>query len=608
METAAMDKYRIKLALPLSAALLGVTLVGCGGPPPVTDQGSAGNAPSSASSAGTGEEPPSEPGKYGGKLASIAVDDPKTLNYWIAAETSTTDILWPLYDGLNDRNSYTLKFEPRLAELPEISSDGYTYRLREGLKWSDNQPITADDVVFTLDVYLDPKTENIAREGMLIDVPQPDGTTKREPFKYRKVDDQTVEFKLPQKYAPAESMFAFPIAPKHKLEAAFKAGKFNSTWGVDTKPSELVASGPFYIAEYRQKQRIVYKRNPNYWRKTADGKQLPYLDEWVIQIVPDTNTAVLKFRNGESDIIGIPPSDYPTFKKEESQKNFTIYDRGPGWGFQFLGFNQNPGSSVDKNLIKLFQDVRFRRAASHTINRQRIIDDVLLGLGEPGWGPVTPANKVFYNPNVPKYEYDLEKAKALLAEIGLKDGNGNGTLEYNGKEVKFNVLVPSGAPIARDQATIITNDMRAVGLNAQFTPVDFNDMVRRLDSPPYNWEAMMIGFTGGPEPNDGSNIWRSSGPSHQWWPKQKTPATEWEAEIDKLWVQGAQELDLEKRKQIYNRWQEIVAEQQPFNFTVVTTQQTALRNTIGNFKPPSLRISLWNIHEIYSKEATRDTP
>lgn len=604
-----MDKLRIQLALPLAMSVLGLALAGCGGPPPVSNTGPSGGG-STATTAGTGDEPPSQPGKYGGKLTSATTDDPKTLNPWVAAETSTTDIVAPLFESLNDRNNYTLKFEPRLAELPEISSDGltYTYRLKEGLKWSDGQPITADDVLFTLDVLMDPKTESIAREGMLVDVIQADGSIKRQPFKYEKVDERTVRFTLPQKYAPAESMFSFPIAPKHKLETAYKSGKFNSTWGVNTSPSEIVGSGPFVISEYVPKQRIVYKRNPNFWGKTEDGKPLPYLDQWVVLIVPDVNTAILKFRNGDTDITGVPQPDYPTLKKEEAQKGYTVVDRGPGWGFQFIGFNQNPNSAVDKDLITLFRDVRFRQAVSHTINRQRMIDDILLGLAAPGWGPVTPANKVFYNPNVKKFEYDLNQAKSLLAEIGLKDSDGNGMLEYNGKEVKFNIFVPQGSQTIKEMATIITNDLRAAGLNAQFSPADFNDMVRRLDSPPYDWQAVMIGFTGGPEPHDGSNIWRSSGPSHQWWPKQKKPSTEWEAEIDKLWVQGAQELDLEKRKQIYNRWQEIVAEQQPFNFTVVTNQLTAVRNTIGNFKPPSMRNSLWNIEEIFDKRATRDTP
>lgn len=605
-----MKLKQLNLAALLLLGASGLVLAGCGGPPPVTED--AGGAGSSISAGVGGEqEPPSEPGKYGGKLTTATVSDPKTFNYWVSAETSSSDILGEVYEGLNTRNAFTLAFEPALADLPEISEDGLTYRytLREGLKWSDGHPITTDDVLFTLDVIMDPKTETIMREGMKIDVVQPDGTVKQEFFKRRKVDDRTVEFILPQRYAPAQDIFSFPIAPKHKLEAAWKAGKFNSTWGVNTNPRELVGSGPWIIAEYVPSQRLVYKRNPHYWRKTSDGKPLPYLDTYTVLFVPDTNTAVLKFKNGETDAVGIPANLYPDLKKGEAQGGYRVIDRGPGWGFQFLGFNLNPNSKVDKNLISLFQDVRFRRATSHCLDRERIIKDILLGFGVPGYGPLTPANKVFYTDDVPKYEYDLEKARALLREIGLTDSDGNNLLEYRGKEVKFNILIPTGSETLTQIATVITSDLRKVGINAQFSPAEFNDMVRRLDSPPYDWQAVMIGFTGGPEPHNGSNIWRSSGPSHQWWPKKKPEERwDWEKEIDELWVKGAQELDLEKRKEIYKRWQVIAAEQQPFIYTIVSNQLSAIRDRLGNVKPPSTRIALWNTYEIFDRTATRETP
>jgi peptide/nickel transport system substrate-binding protein len=595
-----------QLLLLVTLTAVGLTVAGC-----QSSRSAAGNGSNAGSAVQVGgdEEPKSVPGKYGGKLPVSTISDPKTFNIWVSAETSSSDIVGPLYEPLNQRNAYTLKFEPRLAEVPTISSDGltYTYQLREGLTWSDGQPLTADDVIFTLDVLFDPKIETIAREGMMIDVVAPDGTLKREPFKYRKVDERTVEFTLPQRYAPVESIFSFNVAPRHKLESAYKAGKFNSTWGVSTSVSELVSSGPWIIAEYAAGQRVVYKRNPRFWMKSDDGKPLPYLDEYVVLIVPDINAATLKFRSGETDILGVPAPDYPMIKKAESSGNYTVLNRGPAWGFNYLGFNLNPNSKVDKNLIALFQDVRFRRAASHAVNRQRMVDDIFLGLAQPLYGPVAPANKIFYKPDIPKFEYDPEKARALLTEIGLTDSDGNGMLEYRGKEVRFNILTNTENNLRKSMATIITDDFKKIGLNAQFTPVNFNDLVRRLDSKPYDWEACILGFTGGPEPHDGSNIWRSSGPSHQWWPRQEKPATEWEAEIDKLWVQGAQELDPAKRKAIYDRWQTIVGEQQPFIFTVVPDQLTAVRNRFGNLKPPSLSGVTWNIEEIFDMNATRVT-
>lgn len=600
-------------------AASGIALAGCPGQKTADKNGDTPTAPREtatgyAAMMGQPEEPPSVAGKYGETLTIASISDPKTFNLWVSGETSSSSILNPLYESLNTRNQYTLAFEPRLAELPTISDDGltYTYTLREGLAWSDGQPLTTDDVIFTLDVLFDPKIETLAREGLLIDVAQPDGTLKREPFKYRKVDNRTVEFTLPFRYAPAQEIFSLQVAPKHKLEAAYKAGEFNSTWGVDTAVSELVSSGPWIITEYVPAQRVVYGRNPRYYRKSVDGKSLPYLDRYVYLIVPDLNTTTLQFRNGDTDILGVQQSDYPTIKKAEAGSDYEVLNRGPGWGFEYLCFNMNPSSKVDKNLIALFSDVRFRRAVSHSINRDRIVDELLQGLGEPAYGPETPANKTFYNPDVPKFPYDLAKAKALLQEIGLTDSNNNGVLEFRGKEVRFNILTNAGNGQRIAMATILSDDLKKVGLAAQFTPINFNDMIRRITESPFDWQAVLGGFGGGPEPHSGSNIWRSSGPSHHWWPEQKTPATPWEAEIDRLWVQGAQELDPAKRKVIYDRWQVIAAEQQPFIYLATPQSFTAMRKGFGNVKPASLPYPegsiAWNLREIFSTGATRATP
>ena len=559
-------KLRLIAALLLAAAVL---VPGCS---PTAEGPAAGPGLKTGGAVGDAE-PPSEPGKYGGRIIDSSISDPKTFNVIVANETSSTEPLSLMYEGLITRNEYTLKFEERLAERHTMSEDGltHTYTLREGLKWSDGQPITADDVIFTLDVIFDPRTESSYPDVMKVDVDMPDGSTQRVPFKYRKIDARSVEFVLPTKWAPWENSFSFPILPRHKLEAPFRAGKFNSTWGVNTSPAEFVGSGAFLISEYVPRQRIVFKRNPNYFKKSDDGtQQLPYLDQWFTLTVPDQNTDTLKFRNGDTDILTtIKHSDYPGLKRGEQQGNYTVINRGPGWGFNFLSFNLNPDSAADQHLIRLFQDVRFRRAASHAIDRSRMVEDIFQGMAQPSYSPVSPANKLFYNPNVPRFEYDLDKARALLAEIGLKDSNGNGILEYNGKDVRFNILTNTENEQRKAMATIISEDLRKVGLGAQFTPITFNDLVRRMDSPPYDWEA----------------------------------------EIDKIFKEGAREMDPVKRKAIYDRWQVIAAEQQPFIYLITAEGLSAVRNRFGNIKPSSLTLPFkWNAEEIFDRSATRLTP
>lgn len=610
----------------LGALVTTLVLGGCGG----KEQFASGNKVTSnaanVQTVAAKEEPPSQPGKYGGSITDDSISDPKTFNLWVASETSSTGAVGPLYDTLLSQNPYSLKWEGHLAELPKVSSDGltWTFQLKPNLKWSDGAPITADDIIFTLDVIYDPKVQTNMRESMQVDVEDGKGGFKREPLKYRKVDERTVEFKFPVRYAPARNMLNFPIAPKHKLGAAFQNGQpsktqFNSTWGVDVDVSELVSSGPWVLQSYAPGQRLVYARNPNYWKKDKQGRALPYLDKYITLIVPDTNTSTLKFRSGETDVMGIQHTDYPAIKRDEAKGDYRVLNLGPTWGNSYLCFNQNPRSvpaQRDPALSKLFADTRFRQAASFAIDRDRIGKTVFLGFSTPMYGPESPANTLFYNPDVAKYPYDVNKARQMLAQLGLKDTNGNGILEVGGKDIKFNILTNVENKQRVAMATIISDSLRKAGLGANFTPIQFNKLVSLLDSKPqpgqpypsYDWQAIVLGFTGGPEPNDGRSIWSSSGNLHQWYPYQDKPATAWEKDIDGIFRTGAQEMDETKRKALYARWQKIASEQMPLIYTVVPDGLVALRNKYGNVKPCSLGGVTWNIEELYQLDATRDTP
>ncbi|RYG72743.1 ABC transporter substrate-binding protein [bacterium] len=628
-----MNRYpRFFAFLPL-IALAGITLAGCGGQEKFADSNTAVSDTSRAdkdlvdAQDGKVVEPPSELGKYGGKITDAVLGDPKTFNLWVSADASSTGAVSSLYSSLIERNSYTLEWEGALAELPKIEDQGltWTFTLKPDLKWSDGQPITADDVIFTLDVIYDPKVQTNFAEGMKLDVPDGKGGFKRAPVGYKKLDARTVQFKFPVQYAPARDILSFQIAPKHKLFKFWNQGQpkstaYNPAWGVDVDVKELVSSGPWILKQYVPGQRMVYGRNPNYWKKDAKGRRLPYLDQQVSLIVPDVNTTTLKFLSKETDVLAVPQNDYKTVKAQESQGNFTVRNMGPTTSTSYLGFNMNMRSKPAKEnpeLFKLFNDARFRRAVSHAVDRQKIVTNIYEGLARPGYGPESPANKLFFSPDVPKFEFDLAKAKQLLAEIGLKDSNGDGMLEMsNGKKVSFNIITNVENKLRVGQATIITSDLKKIGLDASFTPISFNALISRVDNkpepgksyPPYDWEAMILGFTGGIEPNGGRNIWTSTGNLHQWEPYQDKPVRPWEAKIDELFRTGGQEMDEVKRKAIYADFQKIVGEEQPFIYTVIPDAIMGLRNKYGNIKPCPIGLVTWNIEEIYDKSATREQP
>jgi peptide/nickel transport system substrate-binding protein len=527
---------------------------------------------------------------YGGSFIIDTISDPKSFNPVVAKETSTTLITGFLFEGLTQINPFTTEMEPRLARSWEYSPDGkiWTFHLRDDVKWFDGRSLTADDVVFTYNqLYYNKNIPADARDILTIEGKE---------IKVEKVDNLTVRFTLPKPFAPLLSALSADILPKHLLEPVVKDGKFNSHWGVNTATSQIIGTGPFILSEYVPSQRIVLKRNPNYWRIDKAGNRLPYLDSIVILIVPDQNSSILKFQAGETDMISMRREDYAVLKPKEAKGNFTIYNTGPTFSTTFLLFNQNP-KAIPEYKWKWFTDRRFRKAIAHVIDKESIINNVMAGLALPQDSALTPASKFFFNPDVKKYEYNIEKARALLEEAGFKHKGGR-LHDTDGHTVEFAILTNSENNERVNMGNMIKSDIEKLGIKVNFVPVQFNSMVTKLDAT-FDWEAIIIGLTGGVEPHNGKNVWHSSGHLHMWYPRQAKPATTWEEEIDRLFEEGATELDPEKRKNIYYRWQEIASEEIPFIYTVTPISLYAVRNKFGGIKPTALAGVIPYIEEVY---------
>lgn len=337
-------------------------------------------------------------GKYGGELVLSTISDPKSFNDIIAKETSTTLVTNHIFEGLTMTNAFTTKVEPHLAERWEVSEDGltWTFHLRQDVLWSDGQPFTADDVVFTFnDLIYNPDIPSSARDIFTLD--------GRE-FKVEKVDDHTVRFELPVKFAPFLRGMGQAILPKHKLQAAVEQGRFNFTWGIDTDPKEVVGTGPFLLTRYDPGQRLVFERNPKYWKHSAEGDSLPYLDRIIYLIVPNQDVALLKFIEGTTDSYGLRGMDYPMVKPLEGQRDFTVYNLGPDMGSSFIVFNQNTGMNpltgkpfVEPKKLAWFTNTDFRRAVAHAIDKDKMIEIVGNKLGFPQDSSIGPGAGFFHN-------------------------------------------------------------------------------------------------------------------------------------------------------------------------------------------------------------------
>ncbi len=513
--------------------------------------------------------------------------DPKTLNPAVAMETSSTAVFGDVFSGLTKLNIKTMKPEPDLAESWEVSKDGkvWTFHLRKGVKWNDGEPLTADDVVFTYrDVYLNDKVPTSMRDMLVIEGKKP---------LVEKVDDYTVRFILPKPFAPFLSVVGAEILPKHKLEKYIEEGNFASAWNVNTSPKEIVGTGPYRITEYIKGQRVLYERNPYYYEKDERGNSLPYIKRKVGVIIPDPDTALLKFVNGEIDYIGVRAQDI-LYLATQKRKDFVVYDLGATPSTTFLVFNQNPRAKIPKYKLNWFQNRTFRVAISHAIDRKGIVKLVYNGLAEPLYTPITPANRPYYDEKYyPRFEYNLQKARKLLESIGFKDRDGDGILEDpEGHDLEFTLLTNAGNKEREMMGAIIKEDLKKIGIKVHFQPIDFNSLVSRLTVPPYEWEAVIIGLTGSIDPHFGRNVWHSSGALHMWNPRQKKPATEWEAEVDRLLDLGATELNYEKRVEIYKKAFRIITEQQPMIFIVAPKSMVAVKNYLKNVFP-----TVWGWYE-----------
>ncbi len=516
--------------------------------------------------------------------------DPKTFNDIVAQETSSSAVTSLIFEGLTSSDPLTLKVIPHLARSWETSPDGlsWVFYLRDDVFWSDGVKFTADDVVFTFnDLIYNDQIPSSSRDVFTVD---------GKIFKVEKIDDLTVKFTLPVKFAPFLRGMGQAILPKHCLVQHVEKKQFAFTWGIDTKPADIVGTGPFKLTQYRLGERLVFERNDKYWKKSAEGDALPYLDKIIMLIIPNPDTAILKFMDGELDYLSVKGVDYPLLKPQERFKGFTIYKAGANFGSNFVVFNLNPQASPK---ARWFSDLRFRQAVAHAIDKAQIIDIVNNGFGVPQDGPMSPSSGYFYNPNVQAYEYDLNKARGLLAQAGFV--NQGGVLkDKEGVPVEFNLYTNASADDRVQMATMIRHDLAQLGMKVNFLPLEFNSLVAKLTST-YEWEAVILGLTGGIEPHFGQNVWHSSGGLHMWHPKQKAAATEWEARIDAIYTKGVQELDEVKRKALYDEAQLIASEQVPLIYTVLGINMYAIRNKFGNVKPTAYSGALHNLDEIYIK-------
>ncbi len=529
--------------------------------------------------------------RRGGQVVASLRSEPRSFNR-LVVQDQPSDMLAMLMQGRLVRvNRATFELEPWLAERWETGADGrtYTLHLRPGVTWSDGTPFTSADVVFSFQAVLDPASESGMRDNL---------TIGGEPIRASAPDATTVVLEYPAPSGPGLRLLdILPILPKHKLEPALLAGTFATAWGTDTPPSEVVGTGPFVLREYVAGQRVVLDRNPHYWRRADDGEPLPYLDRIILERVADQNAELLRLQSGAIDFTHgeLRPEDYVPVRRAEEEGRLTLVDLGVSVDPDAFWFCLKPEAKRKDPRFAFVERREFRQAISHAVDREAFAQTVFLGEAVPVWGPVTPGNRAWFTPNLPRYPHDDDRARELLKSIGLEDRNGNGVAEDTaGTEARFTVIVPRGLGYLERGASVLREELKTVGIALDVVLLETVAVIGRLLACDYDAIYFRVSATD-LDPAGNLDLWLSSGASHFWNIQQEAPATEWERRMDALMEEQAVTLDPDRRREIFTEVQRVFAENLPALYFAAPRMYTAhsrrLRGVVPSVQRPPI---LWN--------------
>lgn len=491
-------------------------------------------------------------------MASIR-SEPRSFNRH-AGTDAVTDLISTLTQAKLVRiNKQTQEVEPWLVERVSVEEPGlrYTLTLRPDVTFSDGHPLTADDVLFSFEaVYAEAAHSLIA--GSL--------NVSGKPLAVSARDSRTVTITFPSPYGPGLRLLDhLPILPRHKLESALKDGTFSAAWSTSTPPSEIVGLGPFVVKEYAPGQRVVFERNPRYWRKDAKGAALPYLDRLTLEIIPDANAELLRLEAGQLDMTAseVPPESYASIKRAADAGTLKLFDLGVALDADSFWFNLKPGAFAGDPRASWLQRDELRRAISLAVDRRRFADTVYFGAGEPVDGPETPSNRKWYSTELPRVPHDVEAAKRLLASIGASNA-------------RFTLLTQKGRPRLERGAAVIRDELGKIGVTVDVVAIDANALIDRILNKRDYEAAYFNPQKSDTDPATNQDFWLSSGGSHFWNLQQPRPATEWEGRIDRLMALQIASPDMDERRRMYTEMLKIFAEHEPVVYFAAPTMYVAV--------------------------------
>ena len=510
-----------------------------------------------------------------GELRFCLRSEPKTFDPLKVEDDASAAIRYLTGGVLVRINRQTQVLEPELAQSWKVSKDGrqITFRLRSGILFSDGTPFSAADVAYTVQQLMDPALHS------------PTGDAFRS-------GPGNVETKI---ISPTEISIRFP-APVAGVDRQFdQVGILSAHSG----KKEMAVLGPFMVADYKPGESVLLKRNPNYWKSDAQGRKLPYLDSIKLDIQANRDVEMLRFKRGEIDLINSLDSEY--FDKLAATSPQLVHDAGPSLDSEQMWFNEVAKAPIPAYKKNWFRSANFRRAISEAINRDDLARVVFRGHAQPAIGPVSPANKFWFNAKLKPVVYSPDAALKALQNEGFRIENGE-LKDREGNAVVFSIITNSGNKYRERMATMMQDDLQKIGIHVNVVTLDFPSLIERMTQS-FDYEAILLGLTNvGLDPNEQMNVWLSSSETHQWNPQEKTPETAWEAEIDRLMLAQASSADPKQRKASFDRVQEIAVEQEPFIYLVNRNALSAVSAHVQGASPVILvPQTYWNVERLSVK-------
>jgi len=515
----------------------------------------------------------------GGELRFCLRSEPKTFDPALVDDDASLSIRYLTGGVLVRANRKTQDLEPELAESWRVSNDSkqITFKLRHGITFSDGSPFSSEDVAFTMQRLMDPALHSSTGDAF-------------------RSGSGAVSSKI---IAPDQVSIIFP-APLAGLERLFDQVAIMSA---HSPKKEAAVLGPFMVADYKAGSSVLLRRNPNYWKKDTQGRRLPYLDSIRLDIQSNRDVEMLRFKRGELDLINVIDSDY--FDRLAASAPGLAHDAGASLDSEFMWFNQVASAPIPEYKRAWFRSTNFRRAISQAINRDDLSRVVYNGHAQPAVGPVSPTNKFWFDSKLKAEPYRPDAALLRLQADGFHLQNG-ALFDKGGNAVEFSIVTNAGHKPRERTAVMIQQDLGKLGIKVNVVTLDFPSLIERI-SQKFNYEAAMLGFRNVDlDPNGQMNIWLSSAENHAWNPQQKFPETAWEAEVDGLMRAQASTADAKKRKESFDRVQEIAAEQVPFIYLVNQNALSAVSSAVAGANPGILSPqTFWNAERLTLNPSTR---